>query len=401
VKEGVYSTKSFVYIRQWIFDRLSDIALHVVHTLYATLYVTPFLRALGMKIGHRCEISTAIGMIHSLVEVGEESFIADNVTLGDPLIHRDQIHLKKTIIGKRVFIGNSAVIADGAQIPDNCLIGCLSLAADGLKEGQSCLGSPAIILPKRAEAPRNTLEQFTYQPPINLIIKRFCIDTVRVFFPRIIIIFGIGIAVEVFRVYNHSMNFGLALLTLPFLYIAIFAVPSLFICTTLKWFIMGTYKSNQYAMWTWFVWTSEFVTATYEQLVVPMLLDFLRGTFFLAPILRCFGVKIGRGCFLDTTDMSEFDLIHIGDYAVLNNSVGLQTHLFEDRIMKVADVYIEDEATLGCSSIMLPNTRLGRAAKLGPLSLVIKGEGIPAETSWQGIPIRAYNTGNNRTHVFH
>jgi non-ribosomal peptide synthetase-like protein len=401
MKEGVYSTNSLTYIRQWLFSRLSDIALHVIHTLYATLYFAPFLRALGAKIGHRCEFSTAIGMIHSLVEVDDECFIADGVTLGKPLINRGQIHLKKTILGKRVFIGNSAVIPNGARIPDNCLIGCLSLAPDGLKEGQSCLGSPAIILPTRSVAAGNILEEFTYRPPTNLIVKRFCIDTIRVFFPRIIIIFEIGIAVEIFKIYDSSMGFGLALLTLPFLYIFIFAIPSLFICITLKWLLMRTYKTNQHAMWTWFVWTSELVTVTYEQLAIPLLLDFLRGTFFLAPALRCFGVKIGRGCFLYTADMTEFDLIHIGNYVVLNNRVGLQTHLFEDRIMKVAEVYVEDEATLGSVSIMLPNTRLGRAAKLGPLSLMMKGEGVLAETSWQGIPIRAYNPSNNRTHGFY
>ncbi len=66
---GVYSTKSWTYIRKWIFDLLSYLALHVIHTFYAMLYITPFLRALGMKIGQRCEVSTAIGMVHSLVEI--------------------------------------------------------------------------------------------------------------------------------------------------------------------------------------------------------------------------------------------------------------------------------------------------------------------------------------------
>src|SRR5437588_395031 len=72
LKVGDYSTNSFVYIRKWMFDRLSGLSLHVIYSLYATLYITPFLRALGMKIGRRCEISTAIGMIHSLVEIGDE-----------------------------------------------------------------------------------------------------------------------------------------------------------------------------------------------------------------------------------------------------------------------------------------------------------------------------------------
>jgi non-ribosomal peptide synthetase-like protein len=208
--------------------------------------------------------------------------------------------------------------------------------------------------------------------------------------PRIVVVFEIGIAVQIFKIYNKSIGFGLSFLTLPILYIAIFALPSLLICIALKWLVMGIYKNNHYAMWSWFVWTSEFVTATYEQLAVGLLLEFLQGTFFLAPALRCFGVKIGRGCFLDTTDITEFDLVHIGDYVVLNTAVGLQTHLFEDRVMKVGEICLEDETTIGCASIMLPNTILGQGAKLGPLSLVIKGEGIPAKSLWQGIPIRSH-----------
>ncbi len=154
------------------------------------------------------------------------------------------------------------------------------------------------------------------------------------------------------------------------------------LCISLKWLIMGTYKTNPYAMWTCFVWTSEFVTATYEQLPVPLLLQFIQGTLLLAPVLRCFGMKIGCGWFLNTTDITEFDLVNIGDYATLNSKVCLQTHLFEDRVMKLDQVFIEDEITIGCASIMLPNTKLGQSAKLGPLSLMINGEGNVLPTKY-------------------
>ena len=50
---------------------------------------------------------------------------------------------------------------------------------------------------------------------------------------------------------------------------------------------------------------------------------------------RLMGCKIGKRVFTDTTDHSqEFDLVSIGDDAALNEDVGLQTHLFEDRVMK-------------------------------------------------------------------
>ncbi|CAF4041777.1 unnamed protein product [Adineta steineri] len=385
---GVYSTKSSVYIRKWTFDRLLDIALHVIHTFYATLYMTPFLRILGMKIGQRCEVSTAIGMVHSLVTIDDECFIADNVLLCDPSIRFGQMELKETTIGKRVFIGNSAIISDGKEIPNECLIGCMSLLADELQEKQSCLGSPAFILPKRAEAPSDISEYFTYRPCARVIFQRFCIDTIRVFLPRIIIVLEIGIAIEIFENFNDSISTWYCLLILPILYIVILAIPSLLFCIFLKWVIVGKYQENHYSLWSWFVWTSDFVTATYEQLAAPLVLELLQGTFFIAPVFRCFGVKIGKDCYINTVQITEFDLINIGNRVVLDNGVELQTHLFEDRIMKLGAIYVEDETNIGCASIMLPNTRLGLRAKLGPLSLVIKGEGIPAQSIWQGIPVQ-------------
>ena len=59
------------------------------------------------------------------------------------------------------------------------------------------------------------------------------------------------------------------------------------------------------------------------------------------------GCRIGRRVFTDTTDMTEFDLVTIGDDAALNENAGLQTHLFEDRVMKVSRVSIGKRAVVG------------------------------------------------------
>ena len=140
------------------------------------------------------------------------------------------------------------MIKDGAQIPDNCLIGCHSLAVDEMKEEQACLGSPTIILPRRAERSNDISEKVTYHPPSDLVLQRFYIDTIRVFLPCIVVVFEIGIAFEILKVFSRLSSFGLALLTLPLLYIFVFALPSLFICIGLKWLIMSTYKTNEHAM---------------------------------------------------------------------------------------------------------------------------------------------------------
>ena len=102
--------------------------------------------------------------------------------------------------------------------------------------------------------------------------------------------------------------------------------------------------------------------------------------------MRLFGTKIGRGVFMDMTDITEFDCVSIGDYAALNDLCALQTHLYEDRVMKVGKVFVGNGVTVGAGSTVLYDTIVSDYARLGPLTLVMKGEQIPAHTEWEGAP---------------
>jgi non-ribosomal peptide synthetase-like protein len=84
--------------------------------------------------------------------------------------------------------------------------------------------------------------------------------------------------------------------------------------------------------------------------------------------------------------MTEFDLVSIGDDVALNKDCTLQTHLFEDRVMKMSQVRVDDRCSVGCLSLVLYDTRMKAGSELGDLSLLMKGETLPAETRWEGIP---------------
>jgi len=115
----------------------------------------------------------------------------------------------------------------------------------------------------------------------------------------------------------------------------------------------------------------------------------LSGTPFLCWYLRLLGARIGRRVYLDSIDFSEFDLASIGDEAALNSDCTVQTHLFEDRVMKMSHVDIGPGCSVGVNSVVLYDTRMEAASSLGPLSLLMKGETLPAGTAWEGIPARA------------
>ena len=166
----------------------------------------------------------------------------------------------------------------------------------------------------------------------------------------------------------------------------LFGLASFLLVVVLKWLLLGRYQPRAVPMWTLFVWTSEAITNLYESLAVPNFLDLLRGTPMLPWALALLGAHCGRQVWLNTTDLTEFDCVTLGDGAELNAWSGPQTHLFEDRVMKIGRVVIGARVTVGARSTILYDTRVGDDARLGPLTLVAKGERLPPATAWTGSP---------------
>lgn len=154
----------------------------------------------------------------------------------------------------------------------------------------------------------------------------------------------------------------------------------------MKWALIGRYKTRSAPMWTMFVWVSEGITSLYESIAIQNCLNYVRGTPFLPMLLRLLGVKVGKNVYLDTADITEFDCVSIGDNSELNSFSGPQTHLFEDRIMKIGEVKIGSHVTVHCRSIVLYNAEVADQTLLGPLTLVMKGEKIPTQSAWIGSP---------------
>ena len=54
--------------------------------------------------------------------------------------------------------------------------------------------------------------------------------------------------------------------------------------------------------------------------------------------------------------------------------------------MKSSYLRVEQGCSVGNMSVVLYDTRMEEGARLGPMSLLMKGEIMPAGRSWHGIP---------------
>ncbi len=391
VHPGTYPVHGMFYIRNWFSHHLLVLALDLIAPLHATLYIVPWYRALGSKIGKFVELSTA-STAPDLLEIGDESTVADEASLGVARVEGGWMTIRKTKLGRRTFLGNSAVVPEGTVLGNESLVGVLSLAPkpdDALRQKTTWLGSPPILLPRRQNSFPFS-EDRTFRPNRRLRLKRAAIELCRVTIPTSGFIVVATVVIHAFTKIFTLAGLGTAFLMLPIVYaLSCFALALLVVVA--KWTIVGRFKPFAYPLWSTFIWRLEFVNALYEFLATPLILEILRGTPLLPWYLRILGAKIGRDNYINTTGFLEFDLVEIGDNVVLGEDCVIQTHLFEDRILKASKVKIGSDCHVGEKSVVLYDSHMEDGAKIDALSLVMKGETLPAGTSWIGIPAKRNN----------
>lgn len=387
---GCWPVHGNMYCRKWLANQIQVASMHVLHGVYATVYAPFWYRLLGAKVGRGAEISTAMGVVPDMLTLGDDTFIADAVMLGDEQVDGGWMSLDYTVVGRRSFVGNGAYIPDGTVLPPDVLIGVQSKApqSEMMLPGETWVGSPAVSLPSR-EMQMGFPESMTFRPTVWRRIGRGLVEAARILMPLSIII-GVGYVIVLKAMPAAAQEDWLTLaieLGVSGIY---YGVGSFFFVVALKWLLIGRYTPRAAPMWTPFVWVSEGLTSIYESIAVPSFLEFLRGTPILPGMLRLLGVKIGRGVYLDTTDVTEYDCVQIGDHSELNAWSGPQTHLFEDRVMKIGRVQIGERVTVGIRSTILYDSRIGDGVMIGPLTLVMKGEALPPESAWIGSPAQSW-----------
>jgi len=386
IKAGRYPVYSGRYLRLWFYRYLLANTRQILMPIYATLFVPHLYRLLGARIGARAELSTVNQVVPELMEIGDGSFLADECLIGGIRTHNGVTELKNTRIGRRSFIGNSALVRGGVTVGDETLIGVMSTPPadeDVVPDHSQWLGAPGFALPR----PQTDIafdESRTFNPDPKLERLRMMIDVVRITLPGYLSVAVLGAMMALAAVGYQVMPWWAVVLSLP-LIANVVAAFSIFVVAVIKAAVMGTFKPSIHPLWSPFVWLNDVVNGVFEAVAAIAMSPFM-GTPYIAPFLRAMGCKVGKWCFIDTTLFTEFDLVEIGDYAALNIGSTMQTHLFEDRVMKSDVLKIGEGCSVGNMSIVLYSTEMQRGSSLGPLSVLMKGETLPPMSRWRGIP---------------
>ncbi len=381
VSPGDYPVRSRVGWQVWATERLLDGARTQLFPIYSSL-LTPFwLRLLGAEVGRGVEASTVLVQPRFTV-IGDGAFLADDTMVGSYELRGGWLRVDQARVGKRGFLGNSGTVAPGRSVPKNGLVAVLSAAPPKAKKGSSWLGSPPVRLRRSPDAADTTR---TFEPPTRLKVARALVEACRLVPTVVTVAIGVGVLVTL-EALAGAAGFGVAVACGGLVLLAAGAVAGA-LTVAAKLVLVGRTQVEQHPLWSGFVWRNEVVDTFVEMVAAPWFARAAAGTGVLNVFLRGLGASIGRGVWCESYWLPEADLVRLGTGATINRGCVVQTHLFHDRIMRMDRVVLADGATLGPHCVILPAAALGAGAVVGPASLVMRGESVPAGTRWIGNPI--------------
>lgn len=385
LRPGWHSDDGGVAWALWFSEAAMSGSRATLFPVYASLYVKPWLRLLGVRVGARTEVSTAVGL-NRLATIGETSFLADDVVFAMGRGRGGWLHLNAIDVGSRTFLGNSALLESGTVVGDDSLVGALSSSPLRPGPGTSWMGLPAIELPRVPDPVDPTR---TTHPPAGLKAIRATLEMVRILLPATVsAMLGVGVLASLTAIGGATGSVAAVIVAAPFV-VGVASVAAAAITVAIKWILIGRYRPGDHPLWSTFIWRDEIVNTCHEQLAGEWLLGLILGTAFMPMYLRAMGARIGSDVWFETTSVSEFDLVDIADGAAVNRGAVIETHLFHDRLMRLGPSAIRRGATLGPHSAVFPDTELGDRCSVGARSFVMRGEHLPPNTRWHGAPVVA------------
>jgi len=382
VQPGVISRTSLAYVRVWLKTNMLNAASE---WLSGTLFWPHWLRLAGMRIGRNSEISTIIDVVPELVGIGSETFFADGIYLGGPLIRHGTVSLAFTSLGDRSFLGNHVVIRSGQQLPDDILIG-ISTPADAtrIRPGTSWFGHPSFELPRREVVAMD--RHLTHEPGPLRYTSRVFWEGLRFALPIGPLLTSIAWLQMLTRggIHFSRLVFLLAIAPLATLAASVALCGSILL---MKWGLLGRVRPGQHALWSCWCSRWDFLYVAWGKYARPTL-ELLEGTLMLLVYLRATGMKLGKRVILGPgfSQVVDPDMITIGDGATV--CAFYQAHTFEDRVLKIDHVVVGAGATLSDATVPLYGAAIGAGTWVGPHSVIMKQEHLLADHRYEGVPTR-------------
>ncbi|BDU78564.1 DapH/DapD/GlmU-related protein [Mesoterricola sediminis] len=132
-------TYSYLSWQGWRWASYNALTLFLRFTFVHWIRLTPLLpafhRLMGMRIGKRVQINTAVVADQNLISIGDDTVIGGDVTLVAHVAERGRLHAAPVVIGRNVTVGLMAVIFPGCVLGDGSILAAGSVLSKGTRVG--------------------------------------------------------------------------------------------------------------------------------------------------------------------------------------------------------------------------------------------------------------------------
>jgi acetyltransferase-like isoleucine patch superfamily enzyme len=131
-----------------------------INWIRATPFNVLFYRLMGMTVGARTQINTAVVADCNLITIGEDTVIGGDVTLIAHAVEGPNLVTARVKIGSRVTVGLMAVVMPGCEIGDGAILAANAVLKKGtiIGPGEIWGGVPAKRIGTRGEKSAETTQ---------------------------------------------------------------------------------------------------------------------------------------------------------------------------------------------------------------------------------------------------
>jgi acetyltransferase-like isoleucine patch superfamily enzyme len=124
-----------------------------INWIRATPFNVFFYRLMGMKVGARAQINTAVVADCNLITIGDDTVVGGDVTLIAHAVEGPNLVTAPVKIGSKVTVGLMAVVMPGCEIGDGAVIAANAVLKKGtiIGPGEIWGGVPAVRVGQRKE----------------------------------------------------------------------------------------------------------------------------------------------------------------------------------------------------------------------------------------------------------
>jgi len=128
-----------------------------------------------------------------------------------------------------------------------------------------------------------------------------------------------------------------------------------------------------------------------SMLKVYTALPFIWGIFLFPQLMRLYGLKVGKNVYVTTrTYVETAGLVELKEGCFIGYNSAVSGHANEGKTIVISPTVIGKNSMVGTYSIIACGCELGDNSILGAKSGMVKGQKIPADEIWMGLPAKKY-----------